>query len=79
MIFYWLVVYTEGDLNYRKKIKSIDILHSSFVIRHSSFLGFPRYIAAKGFFRKIIAGGLKGSRPAAAAYPFELAGIAFAL
>ncbi len=46
---------------------------------HYSFLGLPRYIAAKGLFRKIIAGGLEGSCPAAAAYPFELAGIAFAL
>ena len=42
-------------------------------------LGLARYITAKGFFGEIIAGGLVGSCPAAAAYPFEFTGIAFAL
>lgn len=79
MIVNWIVACTKGDLNYRTMVKSIKNLNYALVNSHYSFLGFTRYIAAKRLFRKVIAGGLEGSRSAAAAYPFEFAGIAFAL
>jgi hypothetical protein len=58
------------------KVRSIEILNSTFFIRQSSFLCFPGQVAAKGFFGEVIARGFVGPRATTAAHPFKLAGIA---
>jgi hypothetical protein len=48
------------------------------IYRSSSFTRVSRNVTAQGFFGEIIAGGFISPRAAAAADPFEFAGIAFA-